>query len=357
MCALAIALSVSTAAATVYGDISGRINTLDTSGLVPSVPPPSAGPSPSESPIPTGAMTILVIGSDGRGGANGEAIGDDSVDSVLADTNILVHLSKDRDRVSMVSIPRDTMVQIPDCKTADGGSVPGRFGQFNSAFAMAYYASEDMASAVACDITTVQSITGLEIDGFVLVEMAGFVDVVDALGGVDVVVPNDMRSDKADLDLKAGPQHLDGAQALAFARARKGEGLGDGSDLGRIERQQYLLTQVFEDLRSRNLLTNSRRLYQVAAETLEALTLSPDLGSVPALVGLARSLQNVRADDITAITAPVMDYAPDPNRVQLTAQAEEVWAAIAADEPLPTDVEQNDYGENASSGDIARGTS
>src|SRR5699024_2137152 len=118
--------------------------------------------------------------------------------------------------------------------------------------------------------------------------------------------------------------------ALAFARARKGVGLGDGSDLGRIERQQYLLTTVFEDLRSRNLLTDSRQLYQVAAETLEALTMSPELGSVPSLVGLARSLQHVSSGDITAITAPVADYAPDPNRVQLTAQAEEVWAAIAA---------------------------
>src|SRR5699024_8726382 len=103
-----------------------------------------------------------------------------------------------------------------------------------------------------------------------------------------------------------------------------------------------------------NLLTNSRQLYKVAAETLEALTLSPDLGSVPSLVGLARSLQDVSADDITAITAPVMDYAPDPNRVQLTAEAEEVWAAIAADEPLPAGVDQNEYGEDAPSGVIAQ---
>ncbi|MPV51481.1 LytR family transcriptional regulator [Pseudactinotalea sp. HY160] len=346
LCALAVALAVTTASATVYNDISGRINTLDTSALVPTRTPDPAAPSPTASPVPTGSLTLLLIGSDGRGGANGQAIGDHSVDSVLADTNIVVHLSQDRDRVDMVSIPRDTMLQIPDCTTSSGQVVPGRFGQFNSAFAFAYQAGGDMTSAVACDITTVQSITGLELDGFVLVEMAGFVDVVDALGGVDITIPNDMSSREANLDLEAGPQHLDGTQALAFARARKGIGLGDGSDLGRIERQQYLLTTVFEDLRSRNLLTDGRRLYQVAAETLEALTLSPNLGSIPALVGLARSMEHVSSADITSITAPVAAYAPDPDRVQLTAAAAEVWAAIAADRPLPADIEPNDYGQD-----------
>src|SRR5699024_9894770 len=195
VCGLTLVLAATTAVATVYSDISGRINTLDTSSLVPTrTAAPDNDAEPSPSPTPTGALTILVIGSDSRGGANGEAIGDHSVESMLADTNILVHLPEGRDHVTMVSIPRDTMVQIPDSTTSDGGIVPARIGQSNIAFSLASDGGSDLAGAVACDASTVQTITGLELDGFVLVEMAGFVDVVAALGGVDLVIPNDMYS-------------------------------------------------------------------------------------------------------------------------------------------------------------------
>src|SRR5690606_15891264 len=101
------------------------------------------------------ALNILIIGSDSR--ADG-AVHDDFT-SVLADTHIIAHISADRSRVERGSIPRDTMVDIPECRTTSGTTVYARLGMYNSAFAEAFVAGGDKESAVACDINLAQSVT------------------------------------------------------------------------------------------------------------------------------------------------------------------------------------------------------
>lgn len=322
--------------ATAYRELDSRITEVDISGLV--VAPPttqavaeeSASPTPTLPPDPAAGqpMNILIIGSDSR--ADGTV--SDGTTSVLADTHIVAHLSADRTRAELVSIPRDAMVEIPNCNTADGGTIYGYFGQFNAAFAEAWVATGDLATAIACDVTLVQSITGLTIDSFVLVEMGGFISMVDALGGVDICIPEPIDAPRADLVLAAGQQTLTGTQALGYARARKG--VGDGSDTQRIERQQHLLAATVNEVLSRNLFTDAPALYQLAAAALGSLTTSPNLSSIPELVGLGLSLRSLEAGNVTFRTTPYAEYEPDPNRIIFTSEVEQVWAALREDRPI-----------------------
>ena len=144
-----------------------------------------------------------------------------------------------------------------------------------------------------------ESLTGVFIHGWVVVDFAGFINMVDALGGIPMCIEQPMRSGKAGLDLQAGQQTLDGPTALAYARARTGEGLGDGSDLGRLGRQQRLLAATATEVLSKNLLTDSGALYRVT--------------------GLAASRKGISLDDGEAVAAmvPTLDLKFEAGRVLL----------------------------------------
>src|SRR5699024_4864902 len=108
-------------------------------------------------------------------------------------------------------------------------------GKFNGAFE-AGGQTGDLAYAAACTIRTIESLTDVRMDGFIAVDFAGFVNVVDALDGIPFCVPEPINDRQAHVELEAGEQVLDGEEALGFARVRKT--LGDGSDTERINRQQ-----------------------------------------------------------------------------------------------------------------------
>lgn len=329
---LALVLGTGTAAATAYVKLQSQITTVDIDDLV-AAPAPVDDPTAADPADPSAgqALTILVIGSDSR--SDGQV--SDGVTSVLADTHILVHIAADRSRIELVSIPRDTMVDIPECPTTSGRTVNARFGQYNSAFAEAYVAGGDLTSAIACDVSLAQSISGLTVDGFVLVEMGGFVAMVDAIGGVDICIPEAIDAPKADLVLEAGQQTLNGTQALGYARARVG--VGDGSDTGRIERQQHLLGAMVEEVLSRNVLADAGGLYQLASAALGSLTTSPNLSSVPDIVGLGLGLRGISEENVVFVTTPFAAYPADPNRVVFTDDVEDIWAALRADRPIGGD--------------------
>lgn len=314
----------------VYAQLQGEVDALDVGELIDD-PSGGATSAPPADPNAGTALNILIIGSDSRE----DGAVSDGFDSVLADTHIIAHISADRSRVELVSIPRDTMVEIPDCRTTSGETVYGRFGMYNSAFAEAYVAGGDTESAVACDVNLAQATTGLTIDGFVLVEMGGFVDMVDALGGVDICIPEAINAPKANLVLEAGQQTLSGEEALGYARARSGDGLS-GSDPDRIVRQQHLMSAMVDEVLSRNILTDSAALYQMLSAALGSLTMSTNLSSLTDMTGLALSLRDLSSDDVTFMTTPYGEYAPDPNRLVMLDSAAEIWAAMAADEPIPT---------------------
>ncbi|MBO1750967.1 LCP family protein [Actinotalea sp. BY-33] len=320
-----------TGAATAYLRLQGNIDSADVDDLL-GEDRPEAAPADPNDPAQGTALNILVMGTDTRDGI--EEMEGDGESGQRSDTTIVVHVSADRQRVELVSIPRDSLVEIPSCTRSDGStSYAQSNAMFNSAFVIGSQSGET-TDAAACTIRTVEQNTGVRIDEFVVVDMAGFIDMVDALGGVPICLPEPINSPKANnLVLEAGQQTLDGNTALNYARARTGVGL-DGSDTGRINRQQRLIAATANSVLSKNLLTDVPELVRFLNAVTRSLTVSEGISSIPDLTGLAFSLRNVPSGNITFMTIPFGAAPSDPNRVVWTPEAADVWARIAEDRPL-----------------------
>lgn len=301
--------------------IDATITSIDVDAVLGEDRPPApVAPVDAESGSP---ITVLLMGIDREPGR----------DAILNDTTILVRISADRSRIEAVSIPRDTMVQLPSCTLSDGSTWPGGFGQFNSAYARGG-GDGSPGHAAACAIRAVEAITGIRVEHFMMADFAGFQAVVDAAGGVPMCIPADVRDPYSGTDLTAGPQVLNGRQALAYARMRHGTGL-DGSDLGRIDRQQQLLKNLAAAVLSAELLARPDQATDLVSAAAQALTMDEDLASTQRLVGLAFSLRNLDPDTgIVFATAPYEAYPADRNRVQLSAAAGDIWEALRIGEPI-----------------------
>jgi LCP family protein required for cell wall assembly len=323
-------------AAALYVRLNGNIDSIDASDLIQALPEPdvtATGPADPNDPNAGQPVNILLMGSDERDGEN-EAIGG-HVDGMRSDTTIVAHISADRTRVELISIPRDSLVEIPTCTMSDGSTTsPQRSAMFNSAFALGADRGGDIASAAACTVNTVQQNTGVPIHHFVVVDFAGFTKMVDAIGGVPMCVPNDMNAPKAGLFLAAGQQTLNGTQALAFARARTGVGVGDGSDTNRLGRQQELLAGVVREVLGKNMLTDITQLIRFLDSATESLSIDSGFSSITDMAGLAYSLRSTSAANISFMTIPFAAAPSDPNRVVWTSEADAIWANVAADQPM-----------------------
>lgn len=312
-----------------YVKLNQTVDSKDVNDLLVNArPAKSVELSSSDDPYDGRALNYVLIGSDSRGGDNAAIDGAD-VEGMRSDTTIIAHVSKNRDRVDMVSIPRDSIVTIPSCKLSSGTILSEKINaQFNSAFAL----GDDISSAVACTIATIEENTGIYIDGYIVVDFSSFEKVIDSLGGVPFDVPYDMVSKKANLNLEKGYQTLNGEQALAYARARTFEvGGGDGSDLSRITRQQDLLKAVASKILSSDTLGNPVKTYSVMSNVIQSLTVSPDLGSVNKMAGFAYSLRNISVNDINFYTVPNEPWSVNRNRVIWTDDADELWQSLIND--------------------------
>lgn len=318
-----------TSGATAWIRLENNIETHDVTDLLGERPELQVTPDPAD-PAANRPLNLLILGSDERTGE--DAIGG-AVEGMRSDTTIVAHISADRSRVELVSIPRDSHVQIPACTRSDGTTSRAQEARFNAAFAIGAQNGE-VSDAVACTLRTVESLTGVYIDGWVVVDFVGFIEMVEAIGGVEMCIPERLYSVEASLDLLEGCQTLDGPTALAYARARKGTGLGDGSDLGRVTRQQDLMAAMVAKVLDSNLLTDSAGLYRFVSSATRSLTTDPETGNIGSIVGLGFSLRGLSGDDLTFMTIPVAAYAPDPNQVVWTAEADEVWQNIARDLPV-----------------------
>jgi LCP family protein required for cell wall assembly len=312
----AVATVLALGAGAVWWRLYGNIQRIDVSGSLSSDRPS----------LPDGPLNILLIGSDTRVGQDQPDTG--SVEGARSDTTLLAHLSADRDHVTVVSIPRDSMVPVaPDCDA----SVPTDqwpVQQFNAAFAM---------GGAACTVNTVEQDTGLRVNHVAVVDFTGFTDMVDALGGVPVCTPVPIDDPKAHLDIPAGRQVLDGAQALGYVRTRYTE--GDGSDLGRIKRQQAFLSSVVQEATRTSLLLRPDKLLRFLDAATRSLTTDSDFG-VGTMEEVASSVKDIGISSVQFVTVPVEDYPEDPNRVQWSDAADSLWATLRADRVL---------GESASS--------
>lgn len=250
------------------------------------------------------AANYLVIGSDSRVGT--KHLGNEA--GQRSDTTMLVHLSPGRKRAIVISIPRDSWVTIPACKTSTGKTTPAHKGLFNEAF-------ED--GGAACTIALVQSLTGIEVKHFVEINLAGFQKVVNALGGVTICSPSALNINDGNdkIKLKKGENKLNGAQALAYVRLR--HGIGDGSDLGRIKRQQRFLGAVLREARGGSLLADPAKLTSFLNATTKAITV--DTGtSIVDLKTLFDVLRGLDPKKVTFYTAPIANTAYDPNNPSST---------------------------------------
>src|SRR4051794_4240605 len=243
------------------------------------------------------AQNFLVIGSDSRQGANakyGHEPGERS------DTTIVVHLAPGQHRATVVSIPRDAWVDIPTCDDAQGHPVKAHHDLFNAAFSV---------GGPRCTIATVQRLTGIAITHFVEIDFTGFQRVVDALGSVTVCSPRAVLDPGTHLVLHRGDDRLDGRRALQYVRAR--ETLGDGSDLGRIKRQQQFLGIVLRQAMSGSLLGDPVRLTHFLDAATKAITVDSGT-SFGDLRTLARSLRGLDPKRVAFYTAPIADASYSP---------------------------------------------
>lgn len=269
------------------------------------------------------AENFLVIGSDSRAGQGtgfGQAAG------ARSDTTMIVHLSPSHTKATIVSIPRDAWVAIPACKAPDGHTVAAHTDMFNSAFSV---------GGPACTIATVQKLTGIAVTHFVEIDFKGFESMVSALGTVNICSPEKVDDKGSGLHLHVGNNKLDGAQALAYVRAR--ETLGDGSDLGRIKRQQMFLGAVLRQAMDGSILSSPTRLTAFLDAATKSITIDKDT-SFGDLRTLATSLQGLNTKQVTFYTAPIAnpDYSPPgttmTGRVLLDAtQGRALYNSVIAD--------------------------
>lgn len=300
----------------------------------------------SERPVdtPNGSMDILVLGSDSRSGTNGRYGTDQG--GARSDTAMVVHINKEHDRASVVSIPRDTVVERPACALDDGSgqTVPPQQAMFNSAYE---------AGGPPCAVKTVESMSGVRMDHFVEVDFRGFKKLIDTLGGVEVTTDRQIKDKDSHLDLRAGTHRLSGEQSLGLVRTR--HGVGDGSDLGRIKLQQAFVKALIEQVDSVGVFSNPRKLYDLADTATSAITTDSDLDTASDVAGLAQLLKGIESRDIQMTTMPV-EYDPaNPNRVlPMEAKARQVWEAVRNDVPIPKSATEGSAGDEAGVKDVVR---
>ena len=287
------------------------------------------------------AVNILVVGTDSRNGASGElGAGDaDDVPGLRNDSTMVIHVSADRSRVQIVSIPRDTLVDIPSCKHRDGTtSEPTSDDMFNNA--MVYGSNggddpEDIAPGIACVRSTVEKLSGMSIDAFMVVDFAGFINMIDALGGIWFNIPKRIDDDSAQLYIDPGCWKLSGTHSLAYMRSRKGQ--GDGSDISRIGRQQQLISAMLRELQDKNYVTDPGSLINFLQAAISAVNVSDNLGNASSDASLLINvLQKVDRSNIQFVTMPVEEPSWDPNRrIPSEPMARNVWTALKNDQALP----------------------
>ncbi|GAA5145344.1 hypothetical protein GCM10023340_14510 [Nocardioides marinquilinus] len=270
---------------------------------------------------PQEPLNLLVMGSDTREGAGNDIDGLTGAGE-RSDTTILFHLSADRTFAYGISIPRDTLVDRPDCTGEDGETIPGAEGaQWNDAFAV---------GGPACTMQQFEQLTGIRLDNYVLLDFNGFKDMVDAIDGVEVCIPEPIVDRAHGIDMPAGTRTISGKEALNYVRARYT--LGDGSDIGRIKRQQAFVAAMAAEVVSSDVLARPDRVLGF----LDAATssLQTDFDSVRDIGKVGLSFQGIGLDKIKFVTVP-WRYSPiDPNRVEWLPQAEKLWQTVIDDQPL-----------------------
>ncbi len=227
-----------------------------------------------------GALNVLIVGSDSRDGFTPEQLlelGTETVEGRRTDTIFLLSVSGGR--AAMLSFPRDLYVTACD----------GQQGRINAAYARL---------GPSCLVQTVSGLTGIAIDHYVEVNLFGFVQIVDAVGGVPIFLEEPLVDAFAGVSLEAGCHVLTGTEAIGFVRSRQVD-----SDLGRIARQQRFLRELAEEVVSPSTVVNVPRLFRVAGSAGRSLIADEGLGLID-LARLARAARGLAGAGLATYTVP-----------------------------------------------------
>jgi LCP family protein required for cell wall assembly len=275
------------------------------------------------------SLNVLLIGSDSRAGRNG-AIGGRSSQGARSDTVMVLHISPGRHTVVVLSFPRDSVVPIYQCAPLGGtpgqqAQPAGQIEQINSTFA---------DGGPGCLWKTIERTTHIRIDDFVELTFTGFEKVINDIGGVEVCLPQAVDDPMSGLHLSKGRHHIHGLQALAFWRTR--EDLGMGSDLQRIQRDQFLMASLLQGIEHNGLLRSPTKLLSVITGIAGAHAITTDTGLTPSrMLQIGESLRGLSTKSVQFIEVPTTTYLPNPNWVQWTPQDSALFAAVAHDSKLP----------------------
>ncbi|MEC3995756.1 LCP family protein [Actinacidiphila sp. DG2A-62] len=325
---VALAVLVVGAGGAIYLKLNANISTFDAAGLSKNRPAAAQADANGDKPV-----NVLLIGSDTRSGENGKLGGSAAGPIGRSDTTILLHVYPDHKHAVGISIPRDSLVDIPPCLLPDGQWSPDQpKAQFNSAFSMGNTAKGNPA----CTQNTVEKLSGLRVDHTMVVDFAGFAAMTSAVHGVEVCVPNniyqgDMNPNlgyKGNVVLQAGMQNLSGQKALDYVRVR--HGVGDNSDVGRMMRQQAFLSALISKVKKNGM--NPTTLLPLADAATKSLTVDPGLGSASKLMSFGLSLKNIDLKNIQFVTAP---WKYDGPRIDLVhPDVDDLFAELRADRTL-----------------------
>jgi LCP family protein required for cell wall assembly len=302
-----------------------------------------------------GGVNLLMVGTDSCEGENAKLssaclAGD--TDGERNDVTMLVHISDEPRRVTVVSLPRDMLEPIPACPKEDGsGTYPAMSLQkLNVSYSY---------GGLACTVMTVEAITKQQIDFAAAIRWSGVIAMSDAIGGVDVCIGAGGISDPehTGLTLSEGEHTLQGWEALQFLRIR--HGIGDGSDLGRISNQQQFMSSMVRKLQSDAVLADPARLFTLATTALSQvqkgeLVLSSGLMNPTLMVQIAMAVKSVPFEDIVFVQYPTR-YSDDSRRVYpVTEAADQLFAALEANQPLTLTGESSQGGGVAVTGEVAQ---
>ena len=272
-----------------------------------------------ERPVDTSGYNYLLVGSDSRAGltkAQKKKYATGNAEGQRTDTIMLVHVSDSGGKPVMVSLPRDSYVPIPG-----HGS-----NKINAAFAI---------GGPKLLTQTVENVTGVHVDGYLEIGFGGFANLVDAVDGVTLCVPRDMKDKKAGIDLKKGCQNLDGGNALGYVRSRYEDPMGD---IGRAARQRQFLGALMKKAATPATVLIPWRYKQTADAAAAGLAVGEQTGLMDA-IRVLQAMRAVSADQGLSLSVPTSDLAYRTSGGSLavkwdTEKAKALFKALKDDEPL-----------------------
>ncbi|TFD70662.1 LCP family protein [Cryobacterium gelidum] len=329
-------LKKSNAAVTVAKFIAGSVAVVLVSGfsvaaiatydVAVSVQPGVHLANESDGPVPSigaidGGVNMLIVGSDSRVGQDA-AFGPKDSTGDLNDVTMLLHISEDHSNASVISFPRDMFVSIPSCPNPEGGSFNAMSSQkINTTLSY---------GGLACTVLTVEKLTGLSIPFAAEAQFSGVMSMSSAVGGVPVCVAERIEDEYTGTFLDPGEHLLEGYEALQFLRTR--HGLGDGSDLTRINNQQLFMSSLVRTIQSADTLSDPTKVYALAKAVTANMRLSESLNSVTTLASIAVALKDINLNQVVFAQVPTGNVTGGVKAIQPA--FDDLFAAVAADEPL-----------------------